>query len=88
MNNRPKTGGRTKGTPNRLTSDIKPLIADFVSGELEHLMSNIAMMPDDKRTDVLLRLLPYVVPKAQPVDATNTTDPRKLVLIVSDKDIE
>lgn len=37
MNKRMKTGGREKGTPNKITSDVKHLIADLVMSELEYI---------------------------------------------------
>ena len=37
MNKRMKTGGRDKGTPNKITSDVKHLIAELVMSELQHV---------------------------------------------------
>jgi hypothetical protein len=37
MNKRMKTGGRDKGTPNKITSDVKHLIAELVTSELQHV---------------------------------------------------
>jgi hypothetical protein len=86
-----KTGGRQKGTPNKTTADIRNVIHDLLSHELEYMISNLDKLPDDKRFEIILKLMPYVVPKLQPQlyhDEANT--PKRLVIeiVKPDQDIE
>jgi hypothetical protein len=54
-----KFGGRTKGTPNKVTKEIRETLLSLVN---KHLVNDIENLPPNKRLDALIRLLPYVVP--------------------------
>jgi hypothetical protein len=82
-----KTGGREKGTPNKVTTDLRSVLQSIVSDELEHLQTHIDQMPDEQRTQVLLKLLPYVAPKTQAITYTEDKPPKTLVMIVNEGDI-
>jgi len=77
-----KTGGRQRGTPNKVTTDLRSLINELVSDELEHLQSHIQQMPDEQRTHILLKLLPYVTPKMQAVTYRDESEPEHKQLVV------
>jgi len=56
-----KTGGRTKGTPNKTTAEIRQTIMRIINeGITTEFINELA---PDKKADVLLRLLPYVISK-------------------------
>jgi DNA topoisomerase VI subunit B len=74
-----KTGGRQKGTPNRVTTDLRSVLQSIVSDELEHLQTHIHQMPDEQRTHILLKLLPYVTPKTQAITYTDDRPIKPLV---------
>lgn len=54
-----KFGGRTKGTPNKVTKEIRETLLSLVN---KHLVNDVENLPPNKRLDALIRLLPYVVP--------------------------
>lgn len=63
-----KTGGRQKGTPNKVTSEVRSVIADLVS-RMAHNVSDsftdqtFKDLSIEDQTRLLSRLLPYIVPK-------------------------
>jgi len=62
-----KTGGREQGTPNVLTKEMRSILKTIVSKELATIPETLEKMEPDKRLDVILKLLPYVLPKIEPV---------------------
>jgi hypothetical protein len=60
-----KTGGRQAGTPNRLTLEFKSVLKDILYKELEQLPSRLDKLSDKERIELMLRLLPFIVPKVQ-----------------------
>lgn len=59
----PKTGGRTKGTPNRVTADLKKWICDIIDGSSEQFMIDIVQMDSAERVRTILSLINYIIPK-------------------------
>lgn len=58
--------GRKKGTPNKLTRDVREAIAAFAEanvGRLQHWLDAIAANDPAKAADLFTRLLEYHVPK-------------------------
>ncbi len=67
-----KTGGRKKGTPNKVSGDMKAVLAAFFSeyyesGEFEKDFYKI-LDPKD-RLEITAKLLPFFMPKMQAVQA-------------------
>jgi hypothetical protein len=62
-----KTGGRTLGTPNRLTQETRELLKDILHQELEELPAQLKQMPARERLEVVIKLLPYTLPKVEAV---------------------
>lgn len=62
-----KTGGREPGTPNRLTQQLRDVLKGIVDDELQHLPERLNKLDDRQRLDVLLKLLPYILPKVEQV---------------------
>jgi hypothetical protein len=54
-----RKGGRAKGTPNKLSSDVKKLLLDAIE---KHFVSDLNKLTPDKRIDVLIKILPYILP--------------------------
>lgn len=62
--NRQKTGGRTKGTPNKSTKDVKEAIAAFTSANVDKLNDWLNSIDDPaKRLDLYFKALEYTMPK-------------------------
>jgi len=62
-----KTGGREQGTPNILTKEMRTILKSIIAKELETLQETINKTETDKRIDIILKLLPYVLPKVENV---------------------
>ena len=80
MEKREKTGGREKGTPNKVTRELREILKNIIDQELDALPAMIHRLPDEKRLDVIIKLLPYVLPKLCP--EVKAIDPETLPLIM------
>ena len=61
-----KSGGRSKGTPNKATRQVREAIAEFAEGNIDRLqgwLDDIAADDPSKAADLFLKLLEYHVPK-------------------------
>jgi hypothetical protein len=66
---------RAKGTPNKVTREVRDVLKDIVNGELEGLPKRLAKLPDVDRVTVLMKLLAFIVPKPMPKqEAESSTD--------------
>jgi anti-sigma regulatory factor (Ser/Thr protein kinase) len=57
-----KYGGRKKGTPNRLTKEVRAVLKELVFNEISHFEK----LDPKERIELLIKLMPYVCPKIQP----------------------
>ena len=71
---REKTGGRTKGTPNKLTTEIRQAFKNALADQIEEIPQLLSELPNEKRLDYLIKLMPYVLPKVESV-ALNSGEP-------------
>lgn len=76
-----KFGGRTKGTPNKVTKEIRETLLSLVN---KHLVNDIENLPPNKRLDALIRLLPYVVPPIK--DESFESDSIEPLVIIVQRD--
>jgi hypothetical protein len=67
-NKRPKTGGRQKGTPNKLTSELKELIGAFTVGNWGQFVKAVNSLDPKEQAEVFIKLLKYVVPAQQKIE--------------------
>lgn len=73
-----RLGGRVKGTPNKVTSEVKnalaPIVMAYVSGEgigeqKAKLANDLAAIKDPAdRARIMKDLIPYVIPKLSAVE--------------------
>ena len=66
---RVKTGGRVKGTTNILTHELREILKQFVSNEIENLSKEdvLSKLTINERLIFLTKILPYVLPKIEPL---------------------
>lgn len=83
-----KTGnpnGRPKGTPNKVTSEMKSWIQQLIDGNRKQLEKDLKALDPAERWRVVEKLMSYVVPKMQSVEAkidyTRLTDEQLDLLI-------
>ena len=63
----PKTGGREKGTPNKVTKEIRRWIFEMVQDNIETLENDLKDLEPKERWAIIERLLPYIVTRRQPM---------------------
>jgi hypothetical protein len=69
-----KYGGRTKGTPNRLTKELRTVLKDVVYRELESIELRLDELDPKERIELTIKLMPYVFPKLHSISST-TNEP-------------
>jgi hypothetical protein len=69
-----KYGGRQKGTPNKLTKELRSVLKDILYQELEQLQERLDVLKPRERVELLIKLMPYVLPKVTSVSHT-TNEP-------------
>jgi hypothetical protein len=75
-----KTGGRQLGTPNKVTSELRASLKAILDGELVTIRATLDKLPPKDRLDVVLKLMPYCMPKIESItgrydkDFTDWTD--------------
>ncbi len=78
-----KTGGRTKGTPNRNTAETREFIQNIVNNELTWIEDLLAELTPKERIDAVIKLLPYIVPKTSEVSIIEPEPPRNILIKVN-----
>ncbi len=72
-----KYGGRVRGTPNRITADLRHLLTEMIS---EHLLNDLSSLNASKRAELLIRCLPYILPTYPDAEVSPDIEPLTLVL--------
>jgi len=62
----PKTGGREKGTPNRITKDVRQWVYDIIQENTDTLENDLKSLEPKERWQIINGLLPYIIDKKQP----------------------
>jgi hypothetical protein len=65
-----KYGGREKGTPNRLTKDMRTVLKNILFTELENIEELMDSLDSKQRIELVIKLLPFVLPKVETVSHT------------------
>jgi len=58
-----KYGGRQKGTPNKLTKELRFYLKDIIFSELETLEDRMDELDPKVRIELLIKLMPFVFPR-------------------------
>jgi hypothetical protein len=58
-----KYGGREKGTPYRMTKELRSILKDVLFEELGEIKEKLDMLEPKERLELLIKLIPYVLPK-------------------------
>ena len=67
----PKTGGRKRGTPNKVTGTLKEFVANLIDKNRGQMERDLRSLNPKDRLFILERLMQYVLPKNQSVDVGN-----------------
>lgn len=60
-----KNGGRKKGTPNKITKELRETIKEILESEFKKMPEILKSLDPEKRMNLLIKLLPFVVPKLE-----------------------
>ena len=58
-----KTGGRTKGTPNKVTQEVRDLFDQLVRDNLPQLKKDLAALEPYQRVNAMMKLSQFIIPK-------------------------
>jgi len=67
-------GGRPKGAQNKTSKQVKEILSDILSDEIETLPERLNQLSDKDRLDIVIKLLPYLLPKQREIDMNVTKD--------------
>jgi len=79
MTNNPN--GRPKGSENRITKEVKDKINKLLADNFMNFQKDLEVLEPKDRLQVLLSLLPYVVPKLQSSSVKNENTEFQKVII-------
>ena len=65
-----KYGGRQKGTPNRMTKEIRSLLKEIIFEELGDIQEKLELLEPKERLEILVKLIPFVLPKVNSISHT------------------
>jgi hypothetical protein len=66
-----KFGGREKGTPNRLTKELRTILKNVLYNELENIEELLDSLETKERLDMLIKLMPFALPKVDKIGHTD-----------------
>jgi hypothetical protein len=58
-----KTGGRTKGTPNKVTQEIRELFYELIRGNMSQMQKDILALEPYQRINALVKISQFIIPK-------------------------
>lgn len=65
-----KTGGRTLGTPNKVTKDLRDLLKSVISNELGNIEHRLEQLEPKERLEMIIKLMSFVMPKVQTLESS------------------
>ncbi len=68
---RAKTGGRKKGSLNRVTRDTRELLKEILTGELKNIDDTLKQVEPKDRLQFIIKILPYTIPQYANIDLTS-----------------
>lgn len=83
---RGRLGGRTVGTPNKVTADIKSWIQKVIEGNRKQFEKDLKLIAPVERLKILSNLLQYVTPKMQSISANEMLEAeyKRLEILLKD----
>lgn len=77
---REKTGGRLKGSLNKSTTELKLFLKEIIEKELDKFEEMFDSLPAKERMEVVIKILPYVIPKTSELSITDNEPPKKILI--------
>jgi hypothetical protein len=80
-----KYGGRSKGVPNKVSSELKEVLNEYCINEFQFLNANIERLTLHERIILFSKVLPFVLPKNGDPGANMNEAAKVPIIIFSDK---
>src|SRR5699024_9139888 len=83
-----KTGGRKKGTPNKVTADVRTFVTDLLDKNQSQIEKDLQQLEQKERWNEYLKLMEFTLPKLQRIDANieeEKTEYKTVKLIIDDE---
>lgn len=80
-----RLGGRRKGTPNKVTGNLKAFLADLIDDQREQIVTDLAGLEPKDRLLMIERFMQYVIPKAERQQQEETQLPGSININVLSK---
>lgn len=65
-----KYGGRQKGTPNRLTKELRTILKNVLYNELENIEELLDSLEPKERVELIIKIIPFILPKVDKIGHT------------------
>lgn len=72
---KPKTGGRTKGTPNAITSDLREYVKTTLENNQQEFINRMEALDNEGFCRIYLKLMEFNLPKLREVAGTVNKEP-------------
>lgn len=73
--------GRPSGKVNKVTSEVKSIIEDLIHNNIMNFKSDMAELKPIERIGILIKLLPYVVPKLESIQVEYEKEEKKKSIV-------
>lgn len=70
--------GRPKGTPNKITADLREFVGQLLSDNLEQFNTDFQQLEAKDRLIIMEKLLSYVLPKLSNITLNEEQEPERL----------
>ena len=80
-----KSGGRQRGTGNKISAALKEVLNEYCMNEFQYLNANIEKLTLSERLVFFLKVLPFVLPKNGVPEANMNEAATAPIIIFSDK---
>lgn len=80
--------GRPKGAVNKTTQETKEILKNIVSVEIENINGLLDKLEPKERLDVIIKLLPYILPKQNEIAVENKTTVEPVTFVCKRDPIE
>lgn len=74
-----KRPGRPPGSPNKITAEIRSLLADWAAHELKNISHLYAKLSHKEKAKFITNILPFIVPKMKEIDMSLRDLPEKSI---------
>lgn len=79
MNKREKTGGRSKGTPNKTTAELRKLLTDFVSVNITTLQTEFDKLEPKEKLSIIEKMMRLILPPVKNEDNNEQLHPPVII---------